>query len=519
MTTATDLLFDHLDHRRDAPAFTLGAQTLSFGELDHRARRYAAGLQRLGIGRGDRAVAILGSSLSLVEILVGHHRLGVVHVPVNTRYGPQEIAHILTDAEPSVVIVDTALKARAIVDDLELPPTVRAVITVGDGPTRGDQIPYEEVLADEPARDLEPPSDDDLALFIYTSGTTGPSKGVEHTFSSVVAGIDALTRHWRWTPKDRLVLALPLFHVHGLCIGVHGTLIRGNHTEIHRGFDARRVARAMGRGGTIFMGVPTMHTRLVAVMEEDPELARAFSKARLVTSGSAALRPDVFRRFEELTGLRILERYGMSETMLTISNPYDGERRCGAIGFAVPGTEVRIVDEDDQPVITDEIGEIQVRGPSVMQGYWGLPDKTKASFTDDGFFRTGDVARRDDDGYIHIVGRRSVDIIKSGGFKISAREIEEVLHHHPDLDEVAVVGLDDPEWGQRIAAAVVPREGVEKSEQVWLEELGDLCGESLADFKCPRQVLVYRDGLPRNALGKIQKPLIVREGGLGGGGE
>ncbi len=506
-----ELLFNHLNNRRDELAFAIDDRQLTFGELDDRALRYAAGLAQLGIEKGDRVVTILDSSLELVEILVGHHRLGAVHVPVNTRYRKEELTHIIDDARPAAVVVGAGLAARKIVGELELPDSVRNVIVVGNTTLTAHELSFSEVAKNKPLAGLPELDDQDLALFIYTSGTTGPSKGVEHTYSSVVSGIDALTRHWQWTPKDRLVLALPLFHVHGLCIGIHGTLIRGNDTIIHQRFDPAKVARAIGRGGTIFMGVPTMHTRLVAAMDNDPELAEAMSNARLITSGSAALREDIFRRYEELTGQRILERYGMSETMLTISNPYEGERRRGSVGFPVPGTEVRIADEEDKPLGPGEVGEIQVRGPSVMRSYWGLPEKTACQFTVDRFFRTGDVGRRDKDGYIYIVGRRSVDIIKSGGFKISAREIEGVLRRHPDIDDVGVVGLPDEEWGQRIAAAIVPANGIIRTSEQWASQLATLCEEHLADFKRPREFFTYSDGLPRNALGKVQKHRIIED--------
>ena len=512
---AIEKLFFHMEKRPEAEGFFLEGKGCRFGELDQRACRYAAGLQSRGVEKGDRVVSIQESGLEVVEVLVGHHRLGAIHVPVNTRYREKEIGHILEDARPKAVVVGASMEARRVLSEIEMPASVEFVVVVDDGEegATGLEIPgveevgYEALIQEGERVGLKRPLlfDQDRALLIYTSGTTGPSKGVEHTFGSVVAGIDALTKLWEWSERDRLVLALPLFHVHGLCIGIHGTLLRGNQAEIHRGFDAEKVAGAVGAGGTIFMGVPTMHARLVAAMEEEEGLAQAMSRARLITSGSAALRPDLFRRYEELTGHRVLERYGMSETMLTISNPYRGERRAGAVGFAVPGTTVRIVDEEGEEVKAGELGEVQVRGPSVTRGYWGQKEKTDEAFTEDGFFRTGDVGMVDDDGYILLRGRASVDIIKSGGFKISAREIEEVLQEHGEVEEIAIVGLSDPSWGERIAAAVVPAAGVEKSKEEWLEALED---RRLASFKRPRQVEIFKEGLPRNALGKVQKHKI-----------
>lgn len=520
---AIEQLFHHIKKRPEAAGFFLGEEVRTFGELEERGRRYGAALMQRGVEKGDRVVSILESSLELVEVLLGHHLIGAIHVPVNTRYREKEIGHILEDAAPKAVVVGASMAARAILERIEMPGSVEFVVVVEDQvqePGGGEEgkraalkpgeVEYEEFLESRAREEFQAPElcDDDLALFIYTSGTTGPSKGVEHTYGSVVAGIDALTRHWEWTPEDRLVLALPLFHVHGLCIGVHGTLLRGNQTEIQRGFDPRRAAEAVGAGGTIFMGVPMMHGRLVAAMEEDRKLAEAMRGARLITSGSAALRPDLFRRYEELTGHRVLERYGMSETMLTISNPYRGERRPGAVGFAVPGTTVRIVNEEGKEAAPGELGEVQVKGPSVMRGYWGLEDKTAEAFTEDGFFRTGDVGLVDEEGYIRLRGRRSVDIIKSGGFKISAREIEEVLQEHPDVEEIALVGIPCAEFGERIAAAVVPKKGGARSEEEWLESLAD---PRLASFKKPRGVMIFEEGLPRNALGKVQKHRIIEE--------
>lgn len=501
-----DKLFHHFTERADQTAFVLGDESLTWAELDELSRRYATGLRALGLERGDRVAAILETSLKMVVALVGHYRLGLVHVPVNTQYREVEVAHILDDSEAKAVITDRGSASDEVVDALELPDTLEHRIVIGA--TSDDVVSFEAVCESEPIDTAPPCSDDDLALFIYTSGTTGKSKGVMHTYRSVLSNIDNLTTHWRWTSDDHQVLALPLFHVHGLCIGVHGTLLRGCKTELHPRFAARRVADAIGAGGTIFMGVPTMHTRLLRLMDDEPDVAAKMERARLFTSGSAALPVQVFEGYERHTGQRILERYGMSETMLTISNPYEGERRAGTVGFPVPGCEVRIVDERFEDVDNGEVGQILVRGDSVMRGYWKQPERTEEAFHD-GWFITGDVARRDEDGYISIVGRMSVDIIKSGGYKISAREIEEVLRAHPLVEEIAVVGVPDAEWGERIAAAVVLPDGEDDpGADVLGETLQAFASDSLASYKKIRQVVVV-DELPRNALGKVQKHRIV----------
>ncbi len=359
------------------------------------------------------------------------------------------------------------------------------------------------------AAGLPVPADEDPAILLYTSGTTGKSKGVELSFRALVANTEAVTRLWRFSPEDRMALALPLFHVHGLGLGVHGALLNGMTILLFARFEADRIVEAFARdGATLFQGVPTMYVRLLELLERAPEAAAALARARLFTSGSAALPAEDFRRFEELTGHRILERYGMSETLFTLSNPYE-DRRPGTVGQPVPGCEIQIVDEDEREAAPDEAGEILARSNGMMTRYWGRPKETATSFRG-GWFVTGDMARRDRDGYVTILGRKSVDFIKSGGFKISAREIEDVLRRHPRIQDAAVVGAPDRVWGERIVAAVVlsPASGPAPSAETLFEELSTFCARSLADYKRPRQVIVVEE-LPRNALGKIQKHRLL----------
>ena len=301
------------------------------------------------------------------------------------------------------------------------------------------------------------------------------------------------------------MLGLPLFHVHGLGIGVYGARIHGLCIDLLPRFEAARVVESLRGGASIFMGVPTMYAMLLEHLDEHPGDADALRGARLFTSGSAALPAHDFERFERLTGHRILERYGMTETLLTLSNPLDGERRPGSVGSPVPGCEVRVVSESGKDCPAGVAGELWVRWPGLMSGYWNNPTATADAFCD-GWFRTGDVVSRDADGYVRIVGRSSVDIIKSGGFKISAREIEEVVAQHPNIEEVAIVGLPDPKWGERIVVVVVVRAPVGAAKL--LEELSAHVAARLADYKKPRAVLIV-DELPRNALGKLQKHRII----------
>ncbi len=475
---AQDRLTDHVRSGDPRVAFVErtadgSERSLTWRELDTWSRRWMSVLNDKGVRPGDRVAVFAPSSLELVAALVAHHRAGLVHVPVNTRYRRREIDHIVTDS------------GSALLADEEL---LRSLHT------------YEPASAIDVSRD-----DEATCLLIYTSGTTGRSKGVTLSFRAVTRGIGALTALWEWSASDRLALALPLFHVHGLCIGLHGTLLHRMTAEIQPRFSPAQVVSAFERGATIFMGVPTMYARLLTHLDAHPDDAMPLRRARLFTSGSAALPASDHRRFHEHTGLAILERYGMSETLLTLSNPYGGERRPGSVGFPVPGVEVRIVDDAGAEPPPGVAGEIAVRGPSLMSGYYGLPEATASSYRD-GWFMTGDAAFRDEDGYVHIVGRRSVDILKSGGFKISAREIEEVLLEHPAVVEAAVVGLEDPEWGHRIAAVVVVAAGVIVGPVA--AALDGHCRSVLASFKRPRQIEVWSE-LPRNALGKLQKHRII----------
>ena len=508
--TAASRLLASLTAFADRGAIRFGSRSLTFGQLDLLSRRYAAGLASLGVGRGDRVAVYAGSSPELVIALLGHYRLGAIHVPVNTHYRAEEAGHILRDSGAAALLYTPGPEADGVLSAIGPLPGLRHLVTLGGNPAAGAR-PFESLLAGEPpAADAPLPSDAAAALLIYTSGTTGKSKGVELSFRALVSNIEEVTRSWGFTPDDRLALALPLFHVHGLCLGIHGSLLHGFEVHLFEKFEAARIVDAFeSRGATAFMGVPTMYVRLLEHLEAHPGSAAALRGARLFTSGSAPLPADDFRAFREKTGHAILERYGMSETLFTLSNPYAGERRPGTVGLPVGGYEVRIVDDAGEEPAAGELGEIVVRGSGMMTGYWGQPGETARSFRD-GWFLTGDVASRDAGGYVTIVGRKSVDIIKSGGFKISAREIEDLLRRHPLVREVAVVGAEDRLWGQRIVAAVVPVPGVELEREAVQEDLAAFARAHLADFKLPREVILLPE-LPRNALGKVQKHLILKK--------
>ena len=500
-----DRFFDELDGRRGGPALLSEGRSYSFGDLDELSRRYAGGLSAMGIQPGDRVAVLTEPCPEAVIALLGHYRLGALHVPINTRYRAGEIAHILEDSGARAILVQSGTAAAAEtarVPEAD-PPRHRIVIDPSGAASASGDIRFDRLLESEPLRSARP-RDTDTAILIYTSGTTGPSKGVALSFQAIFENTLAVTGLWRFSSDDRIALALPLFHVHGLCLGIQGALLHGATMLLYEKFDARRIVDAFAReGATVFHGVPTMYVRLLEELARSSEAASVLSRGRLFTAGSAALSAEDFAVFESATGHRILERYGMSETLFTFSNPYE-DRRPGTVGVPVPGCDARIVDDAGREAGEGEPGELLVRSNGMMTGYWNRAAETAAAFRD-GWFATGDVVQRGPDGYLTIVGRKSVDFIKSGGFKISSREIEDVLRRHEAVKEVAVVGVPDRVWGERIVAAVVVNPGARGvSEEELQRELSTFCARFLADYKRPREVRVCED-LPRNAMGKIQK--------------
>ena len=461
---------------------------------------------RQGVQPGERVAVLSRSSWETVVMLVTSLRSGFVYVPINPGYQEDELQHVLDDSGASVLFVDGFDGASSdVLARVRRPMDLRLVIMAGEeaSPLPVPQQTLTSLLRDAPdnADAAALPGDDDLAMLIYTSGTTGRSKGCMHTYRSLDAGISALMQLWQVSPSDHVVNALPLFHVHGLCVAMLGALQSGATVELLR-FSAEGVLDACARGGTVFMSVPTMVTRILALLDKHPSAASAFLATRLFTCGSAALFGADLLEFEGRTGLRILERYGMSESLITLSNPLDGERREGTVGRPVPGTDIRVVDD-----------ELQVAAPGLMQGYWQRPaqDAEVLAVDPDGrrWLRTGDIVRVDDDGYVRIVGRASQDILKVAGYKLSTREIEEALATHPAVADVAVVGVLDAEWGERVVACVVPAPS-------WTGPLDDrLLADlqrhvRLQEAKKPRGLHVV-DALPRNALGKVQKHVLKEQ--------
>jgi malonyl-CoA/methylmalonyl-CoA synthetase len=490
-------LWTNLAARRGETALVCESAALTFGDLDALSRGYAGRLASLGLSPGDRVAVFAETAPEAIAALLGHLRSGLLHVPINTRYRAEEARHILEDSGAAAVLVRTGESGAAVVDEIlaSSPSIPLRRLEIGDVVRAGGEEVANPVL----------PADADPAVLVYTSGTTGKSKGAVLSGRALAGNTLAVTDLWRFHPRDRVVLALPLFHVHGLCLGVLGVLLHGAAILLLPRFDAGSVVKAFAEdGATVFMGVPTMYARLLEHLRADPAAGGILARGRLFTSGSAPLPADQFDAFRELTGHAILERYGMSETLFTLSNPYEGERRPGTVGLAVPGCAIRVVDDHGQEAPPGATGELWVESNGMMSEYWGRPAETASAFRGE-WFATGDVVRVARDGYVTILGRKSADFIKSGGFKISAREIEDVVRRHPRVGDAAVVGAPDPVWGERIVAAVTLKDRAPRpSEQDLLGEISALCAGALADYKRPREVRILEE-LPRNVLGKVQK--------------
>jgi malonyl-CoA/methylmalonyl-CoA synthetase len=443
------------------------------GDLEAAGARVAGRLARAGLAAGDRVLVSAATSMDLVVAYLGAVRMGLVVVPANTAYRERELAHIVADARPRAAVVDDPRRGgwarRAAGGDL--------LVT-------GPEVDLPD--GDPPPLDGTHPGDP--ALLCYTSGTTGAPKGAVLAHGNLLASAEALRLAWRWTPEDRLVLALPLFHIHGLGVGLHGTLLAGASAVLLPRFDVGAVLdAARDHQATLFFGVPTMYTRLA-----DSPRADELGRLRLCVSGSAPLPGTVFERLAANAGQRVLERYGMTETVMNVSNPCDGERRPGTVGLPLPGVELRLAGGDD--------GEILLRGPNVFSGYWENPEATAEAFGPDGWFHTGDLGSFDERGYLRIEGR-SKELIITGGFNVHPREVEELLLEHPGVAEAAVVGTPSEEWGEEVTAYIVPADPADPPGR---EELLAFAAERLAGFKRPR-ALHYVEALPRNALGKVLK--------------
>ncbi|MFE7763558.1 acyl-CoA synthetase [Streptomyces sp. NPDC057438] len=485
------------------PALRFGDRSLTYGELAAVTDTLAARLKDAG-----RVAVWATPTMETAVAVVAALRAGVPAVPLNPKSGEKELGHILGDSAPSLVL--------AAPDD-ELPPPLGELtridveVDAGSGATVGDESRAtvgDEAGARGGGAGTAPTGDsageESAALVVYTSGTTGPPKGAVIPRRAITTTLDALADAWQWTADDVLVHALPLFHVHGLILGVLGPLRRGGAVRHLGRFDTAAVARELSAGATMLFGVPTMYHRLAEALPADPELAKALGGARLLVSGSAALPVHDHERIAAATGRRVIERYGMTETLMNTSVRADGEARAGTVGLPLPGVELRLVEEDGTPLTAydgESVGEIQVRGPNLFTEYLNRPDATAAAFAPDGWFRTGDMAVRDPDGYVRIVGRKATDLIKSGGYKIGAGEIENALLEHPGVREAAVTGEPDPDLGERVVAWIVP---ADPQSPPPAGELASHVAAHLSPHKRPRRVH-YLSSLPRNDMGKIMK--------------
>lgn len=470
----------------------------TYRELYAAVERWAAAFQQMGLQKGERMAFFLGNRPEFVIAYLAVIRMGGVMVPVNLRYRKREISHILHDCTAKILLTEAA--QQPVLDELDADDLagVERVLLV-------DQAASWLGRASAPASVLV--QGEDLALIMYTSGTTGRSKGAMITHNNVLATVTGLLAAWAWEREDVILLPLPLFHTHGLMVGLHCALAAGATTRLRPKFDLAETLAVLGSGGaTLFFAVPTVYFRLVETirgMDPKPD----FSRMRLFCSGSAPLPAETHTEFEQLTGLRILERYGMTETGMNFSNPYAGPRIAGTVGTPLPGVFGRIVDGQNNPVQPGEEGEMLVRGSNVFDGYWQDPAKTAASFSIDAegirWFHTGDLARQDPEtGYVTLLGRRH-EMIICGGFNIYPREIEEMLCTFAGVIEAAVVGMSHPEWGEVPAAYLVCNGTLDE------QALVAYCRSQLASFKLPRQFR-YVQELPRNAMGKVQKHLLPK---------
>ena len=466
---------------------------LTYGAFVEQVAQLAGALVARGLEPGDRVAVQVEKSPQALALYGACAQAGMIFLPLNTGYTTEELRYFIDNSGARLVVCDPSR-----LDGLEpVASALGAGIETLDAAGRGSLI---DLAATMPVHfDTVDRAPDDLAAFLYTSGTTGRSKGAMLTHNNLLSNAETLCTAWRFGSDDVLLHALPIFHTHGLFVGTNIMLLVGGSMIFLPKFDLDQMIAHMPKATTM-MGVPTFYTRLL----DDPRFTRDLAAhMRLFVSGSAPLLAETHVRFEERTGHRILERYGMTETNMNTSNPYDGDRRAGTVGLPLPGVEVKITDpETGEDVAQGEIGLIEVRGPNVFKGYWQMPEKTAAELRENGFFITGDLGRVDHDGYVTIVGRDK-ELIISGGFNIYPKEIESVLDDQPGVLESAVIGVPHPDFGETPVGILVPEKGASPD----LEAISVAVGESLARFKHPRK-LVVMDALPRNTMGKVQKNLL-----------
>lgn len=472
-----------------------GAQ-YNYGDLERQSAKAANALRELGLQPGDRVSVQIEKSVANLWLYMGVLRAGLVFHPLNTGYALEEMRFFLGDAEPGLLVCDPAKSDayKAVCEELGI-----AFLLTLDADGHGSLADVWRNASSE--CETEPREGDDLAVLLYSSGTTGRPKGIMLSHENLRSNADVLVDYWQIQETDVLLHALPIYHVHGLFVGVHCVLMSGASMHWLPAFEAKQVRSRLPLC-TIMMGVPTYYTRLLA----DPDFGGTDCRTmRLFISGSAPLLEETFNTFAERTGHTILERYGMSETGMNASNPLDGERRAGTVGFPLPGTQIRICDDAHRPLDTGEVGELEVRGPNVFKGYWRMPRKTAEDFTADGWFVTGDQGRIDERGYVSIVGR-SKDMVITGGLNVYPKEIEIVINGIEGVVESAVFGVPHPDFGEAVVATVVVR----PDSDITSAAIDDVLRPKIAKFKLPKRVQIA-DQLPRNAMGKVQKNVLRQE--------
>jgi len=464
-----------------------------FADVDRLSAQMAACLSGLGVDTGDRvSVQVAKSPLALV-LYLACLRMGAIYHPLNTGYRSEELRYFFSDAEPALIVCDPGEAAS--VGELAAETGDARVMTLD---RHGEGSLADAMQGADDSFDVVEVEGDQLAALLYSSGTTGVPKGIMLSHANLAANTRALVDAWGFTDADRLLHALPIFHVHGLFVAIGCALASGAGMRWLERYDVESVLRYLPEC-TVMMGVPTYYTRLLSHPGFDADHCR---NMRLFVSGSAPLLEETFREFEARTGHRILERYGMTETNMNTSNPLEGERRPGTVGPPLPGVEVRVVDDEGGELGVDEVGNLQVRGPNVFVGYWKLPDRTAADFTADGYFDTGDKARIDADGYVSIVGR-SKDVVITGGLNVYPKEVELVIDEIDGVRESAVIGVPHADFGEAVVAVVVADSDSMPEEQSVIRTVR----ARLADFKVPKRV-VFVDELPRNTMAKVQKNML-----------
>jgi malonyl-CoA/methylmalonyl-CoA synthetase len=486
-------LFDGLDDPSRLAIEQLDGRPISYARLIVLAAQMANVLVARGVKPGDRVAAQTEKSVQGLVLYLATVRAGAVYLPLNTAYTLNELDYFITDAEPSLVVCDPS-KADGIA---AIAAKVKAKVETLGADGKGSLTEAADWAS--PQFTTVPRANDDLAAILYTSGTTGRSKGAMLTHDNLASNSLSLVDYWRFTKDDVLIHALPIYHTHGLFVASNVTLFARAAMIFLPKFDPEMIIKLMARS-TVLMGVPTFYTRLL----QSPALSReTTTHMRLFVSGSAPLLAETHREWFARTGHAVLERYGMTETNMNTSNPYDGERVPGAVGHPLPGVSVRVTDpETGKEVSPETVGMIEVKGPNVFRGYWRMPEKTKAEFREDGFFITGDLGKIDSKGYMHILGRGK-DLVISGGFNVYPKEIESEIDAMPGVVESAVIGVPHADFGEGVTAVVVCNKGTDVSEASVLKALDG----RLAKFKMPKRVFIV-DDLPRNAMGKVQKNIL-----------